>query len=397
MARWRIGLVVPRYGQEILGGAEKSFRILAEQLVATDLVEVEVLTTCARDHLTWRNGLPAGETIINNVPVKRFPIAHELRDAARYDALHLRLMHQQMLSPDEQYEWVSQSAHSPELYAYLEARGRSFDFLIFGPYLFGTTCYGSAIYPERSILWTFLHDEIYARLIPLRDMYRACLGVMFNAYPESRLAQRLYGAHPGGRVVGVIANVESARPDGERFRARYHLREPFILYAGRLERGKNVALLVDYFLEYKRRRGGATKLVFMGWGPAHISRHPDIVRLGFVDEQTKWDAYAAATLLCQPSLNESFSIVMMEAWQSGTPALIHADCDVTRYNVIQSNGGLYFRDEDEFQAALDLLLADDALCRRLAENGKRYVQSEYSANAVLERFETALTHWRALQ
>ena len=397
MARWRIGFVVPRYGEDVLGGAERAARNLAEQLVATGWAEVEVLTTCARDHLTWQNELPAGETIINNVPVRRFPVAHRLRDAARYDALHLRLMHQEALSPDEQYEWVDQSAHSPELYGYIETQGQKFDLLIFGSYLFGTTCYGSAIYPDRSILWLHLHDEIYARLNPTREMYRACRGVMFNTYPESRLAQRLYGAHPGGQVVGGIVIAGSAQSNGERFRERQNIRAPFILYAGRLERGKNISLLVDYFLEYKRRRGGATKLVFMGWGPENIPRHSEIVNLGLVNEQAKWDAYAAATLLCQPSLNESFSIVMMEAWLSGAPVLVHADCDVTRYSVIQSNGGLYFRDYEEFDAALDLLLTDESLRRRLAENGKRYAQAEYNADAVLERFEAALEHWSALR
>jgi len=397
MARWRIGFVVPRYGEDVLGGAERAARNLAEQLVATGWAEVEVLTTCARDHLTWQNELPAGETIINNVPVRRFPVAHRLRDAARYDALHLRLMHQEALSPDEQYEWVDQSAHSPELYGYIETQGQKFDLLIFGSYLFGTTCYGSAIYPDRSILWLHLHDEIYARLNPTREMYRACRGVMFNTYPESRLAQRLYGAHPGGQVVGAIVIAGSAQSNGKRFRERQNIRAPFILYAGRLERGKNISLLVDYFLEYKRRRGGATKLVFIGWGPEKIPRHSEIVNLGLVNEQAKWDVYAAATLLCQPSLNESFSIVMMEAWLSGAPVLVHADCDVTRHSVIQSNGGLYFRDYEEFDTALDLLLTDESLRRRLAENGKRYAQAEYNADAVLERFEAALEHWSALR
>jgi glycosyltransferase involved in cell wall biosynthesis len=395
MARWRIGLVVPRYGEDLLGGAERATQNLAEQLVASDVAQVQVLTTCARDHLTWQNELPAREMLTHNVPVRRFPVAHGLRDAARYNALHLRWMHQHVLSADEQHEWVNQSAHSPELYAYIETRGQTFDFLVFGPYFSGTTLYGSAIYPERSILWLHLHDEIYARLRPLHEMYRACRGVMFNTYPESRLAQRLYGVHPGGQIIGEIVSVAMPSPNGEQFRKQYNLREPFILYAGRLERGKNIALLVEYFLKYKRQRGGATKLALIGWGPEKIPRHSDIISLGLVNEQAKWDAYAAATLLCQPSLNESFSIVMMEAWLSGAPVLVHADCDVTRFSVVQSNGGLYFRDYDEFEAALDVLLTDDQLRRRMGENGKRYVQAEYSADAVLERFETALQHWSA--
>lgn len=115
----------------------------------------------------------------------------------------------------------------------------------------------------------------------------------------------------------------------------------------------------------------------MGWGPETIPARSDILNVGLVNEQDKWDAYAAATLFCQPSINESFSIAMMKAWLSGLPVIVHADCEVTRYSVVQSNGGLYFRDYEEYEAVLDMLLADESLRRRLADNGKRYVQAEY--------------------
>lgn len=391
MSRWRIALIAPRYGPEILGGAETAFRKLAEQLVAAHVAEVEVLTTCARDHLAWRNALPAGATRINGVRVERFPIAP--RDAARYDALHLRLMHGHALAPDEQFEFIEQSAHSPAMYAAIEKRGAAFDFLICGPYQFGITHYGSAIHPARSILWPSLHDEIYARLIPVGEMYRACRGVMFNSPAEARLARRLYGAHPGAQVVGEC--VEARQADPARFRVRYHLDAPFVLYAGRFERGKNVALLVDYFLEHKRAHPSALKLVLLGWGPEKIRAHADVVNLGWVDEQTKWDAYAAATVLCQPSVNESFSLTMMEAWATGTPALLHADCEVTREHALASNGGLYFRDQAEFSGALALLVDDENLRDRLGARGKAYVQIKYSSSAVIARFECALEQWAA--
>lgn len=389
MKRWRIGFVVPRYGEDVLGGAEALARSLAEQIVATDWADVRVLTTCARDHFTWRNELAPGETLLNGVPVRRFRVVQ--RDGKRYEALHLRLIHRERLSSEEQYEWVHQSAHSPELYAYLETYGATFDFLIFVPYLFGTTYYGSSIHPARSILWPCLHDEIYAYLEPTREMYRACRGVMFNTYPESRLAQRLYGTHPGAQIVGVgFAPFEA---DSARFREQSGIRAPFILYSGRLESAKNVPLLIQYFLEYQRQHASALKLVLMGRGPEAIPNHPDIINLGFRQGQPKLDVYAAATALCQPSVNESLSIVMMEAWLCRVPVLVHSDCDVTRYHVAQSNGGLYFRDYDEFEAVVDLLLNDESLRRRLGEHGARYVEGQYNWDVVMERFGVALKQW----
>ena len=53
----RLAFVTPRYGAEILGGAETQVRDYAERLAAAGH-DVEALTTCAVDHHTWRNALP---------------------------------------------------------------------------------------------------------------------------------------------------------------------------------------------------------------------------------------------------------------------------------------------------------------------------------------------------
>ncbi len=395
MKPWGIAFVVPRYGEEVLGGAEALARSLAEQLTVSRLAHVHVLTTCVRDHSTWRNELPPGRSVLNGVSVRRFPVDHVHRDVRRYDVLYDRLIRGENLSSDEQYEWVHHGAHSPELYAFLEAQGQSYDYLIFVPYLFGTTYYGSAILPRRSILWPCLHDEVYAALIPTRRMYHACIGVMFNTYPESRLAWRLFGHHPGSRIVGC--GFSTLQADGERFRQRSGLRAPFVLYSGRFESDKNLPLLIRCFVQYKHRRGGPLRLVLMGHGPEPIPAHRDIVVLGFKQGQEKLDVYAAAALLCQPSINESLSIVIMESWLTGVPVLVHGDCEVTRHHVVQSNGGLYFRDYEEFESVLDLLSNDEPLRRRLAENGRTYVETHYNWSVVFGKFEAALESWDRLR
>jgi len=394
MRRRRIGFVTPRYGEDVLGGAEALARGLAEQIIAADLADVQVLTTCARDHHTWENEIAPGASVERGVDVHRFPIAHTLRDSERYRDLHLRLIRREQLREEEQFEWIDQGAHSPTLYAYLEAHGPAFDYLIFVPYLFGTTYYGSAIYPQRSILWPCLHDEIYAYLHPTRDMYRTCRGVMFNTYPEMRLAQRLYGRHPGAQIVGF--GMDPFQADGERFRRRHGIIDPFILYSGRLEGAKNVPLLIQHFLHYKSQGNSPLKLVLMGSGPAKIPEHPDIIPVGFQMGQEKLDAYAAATALCQPSVNESFSIVIMESWLAGVPVLVHRDCEVTHYHVLRSRGGLAFRTDQEFAESLDLLLQDD-IRQRLGENGRAYVHNQYAWSQVLERFQAALDAWDKLR
>jgi glycosyltransferase involved in cell wall biosynthesis len=191
-------------------------------------------------------------------------------------------------------------------------------------------------------------------------------------------------------VVGL--GFDAFATDPGRFRSTFDLSEPFILYCGRREGGKNTPLLVDYFSTYMQRRDRALRLVLAGSGHAEI---PDdaletIVDLDYLEEQEKRDAMAAAEVFVQPSVNESFSIVLMEGWLAGAPALVHARCRVTRDHCLHAGGGLYFDNYPEFEACLDRVLDDSDLRARLAEGGRRYVETHYTWAAVMDRLEAAL-------
>jgi len=299
------------------------------------------------------------------------------------------------MTVDEEYEWIEQSAHSPELYAHIGRYGQTYDFLIFVPYLFGTTFYGTSLWPERSVLWPCLHDEPFARFLQTRVMMQDCRGIMFTSEPERKLAEGKLGIHnPGSSVVGFGLDPYTA--DAERFRQEFGISDPFILYSGRIDSMKNLLQLLAFFISYKEKHPGRLKLVLMGKGPLPIPYRPDIIQIGFQTGQTKLDAYAAATLLCQPSLMESFSIVIMEAWLAGVPVLVHGDCDVTRYHVLRSNGGLYFADEKEFHGALNWLMEHPTQRGRMGDLGYAYVRREYNWDTVLGRFQDAIRLWQRL-
>lgn len=381
----RVAIVVPRYGIDVLGGAESQARGFAEAAVERGW-EVEVWTTCARSHYTWENVYPEGSAEINGVRIRRFPVIwHSQEEWAR---LEHKLALQGFLSSAETYAWLDSAPHSPSLYSYIARNAVNFDVIVALPYVMPLIHYAAWSAPEKVVLWPCLHDEPYAYLESTRLLLESIWGVMFNSPEEAALSFKL-GIRPCRRVVlgeGVSLGLHSV-PLSELGLTN------FVLYVGRLEEGKNVPLLYEYMRKYGEKRNGI-RLVIAGDGPARPPSGRVFVYLGFVSEKEKASLYASALALCQPSLRESFSLTIMESWLAGRPVLVHEDCRVTRGHVQRSKGGLWFRTYEEFAEALDWLLEHPHLAARMGENGKRYVLANYTWEAVLNRFEKAIAQWR---
>jgi glycosyltransferase involved in cell wall biosynthesis len=209
------------------------------------------------------------------------------------------------------------------------------------------------------------------------------------------LAEQLFGAAQNGQIRAVLGEgVDTSldtgvTADANRFRQRYGIESPFVLYVGRREPGKNTPLLLQYWERYVRETRREMKLVLIGTGevaiPPGAAGH--VVDLGFMPGQDKYDAYAAASVFCMPSLNESFSIVLMENWLAGRPSLVHGRCAVTLEHTRRANGGLYFTDYDEFAAGLTYLLEHPNLSDRLGRQGRRYVLDHYTWEVIVPRYE----------
>ena len=384
----RLAFVVPRYGADVVGGAETLVRGLAERL-ALGGAAVEVLTTCARDHLTWQNVLPPGTSREAGVVVRRFPVRR--RDTRRHGWLQQRILRGSRLRPTEEARWAEESVTSTALFDHLTRRAAEYDLVCFAPYLFGTTLGGVPLVPGRAVLIPCLHDEPFAHLGVVRDAFQACRGFIFNSPPEAALADKLYGI--GDRPSGVVGlGFDPAAPvDPEPFRRRHGLEGPLLVYLGRKETGKNVPLLIQYTLRYRAVRRTDLTLVLAGDGPVTVPPNtPGLRDLGYLEPAAKAAAYAAATVVCQPSVNESFSIVLMEAWLAGTPVLVHARCPVTTHHVLQAGGGLAFEDFYEFAESMDLLLEDQERRGQLGRQGRAYVEAVYGWPAVTARLHETL-------
>ncbi|MEK6692154.1 MAG: glycosyltransferase family 4 protein [Nitrospirota bacterium] len=387
----RLAFVVPRYGDDVVGGAETLARGLAEHL-PRETYTAEILTTCAKSHFTWENYYPERAELYNGLEIRRFRV--NVRDISAFIDIQRKIEDGIPTTIDEQLLWAKESVNSDNLYDYIWRNGKDYDYLIFLPYLFGTTFWGSQIFPEKSLLIPCLHNEVYSKLSIFRITFEKVRGVIFNSEPEGNLARRLFPIED--KAMAIVGMGFDSGPDRGydpvRFRKKLRIGDDYILYFGRKEGGKNLPLLLDYFCRLKRETGMGLKLIIAGDGEARIpdDMKNEVIDMGFLSERDKIDAVAGAIFVCQPSVNESFSIVIMEAWLTGVPVLVHGYCDVTKWHVVESGGGLYFRDYYEFAEVTGYLVRNPGVREKMGERGRRYVQDRYSWPAVIERFDSAL-------
>ncbi len=389
----KIGFVIPWYADGIPGGAEMELREVAGHLHSAG-VRLEILTTCVKEFGSdWSvNYYKEGDdSTANGITIKRFKV--KKRDTEAFDAINAKLMRKAPVSPEEEDIFLSEMVNSPDLYKYISEHGDDYSLFVFIPYMFGTTYNGAKIFPEKSVLIPCFHDEGYAYMKRFKELFPKTAGMIFNARPEAELAQRLYGFEESGTktIVMGIGMDTGIIPDPAAFREKFKINERFILYAGRKDEGKNVHTLVKYYSEYIKRHETDLRLVLIGGGeielPPALVKSGRIVDLGFVDRQDKYNAQGAAEFLCQPSMNESFSLVIMESWLCGRPVLVHENCPVTRNFVSESNGGLYFGNYFEFEGCADYILNHKNTAWLMGSNGKNYVKKNFDWDVIVDKYK----------
>jgi glycosyltransferase involved in cell wall biosynthesis len=383
----RIAIVPPRYGPDVLGGAEALMAEMARGLAGRGW-DVDVLTTCASDHFTWANDLPAGTTHEDGVTVRRFANAHHVSAAGL--RAQQKIQAEVMPSLDEQVSWLGWRFSVPGLFDHLLRHGREYRAVVFAPYLFWTTTVCLPVVADRAVVMPCLHDEFYARLDVVRPVLADAARVWFISEPEHELAHRLGPVAPHEVTGAGFDPPAGYDPDG--FRHRHRLRRPFVLFAGRREPEKGWDWIVEQFRIAVVDHGVDMDLVSLGVGaidpPPSIADR--IVDLGRVSERDRDDAMAAATAYVQPSRMESFSRSIMEAWMAGTPVLARETSEVVAWHCRRSGGGRLFTDAAGLAAALRAWTDDPAGAAATAALGRSYVLAHYTWPVVLDRIEAAL-------
>jgi glycosyltransferase involved in cell wall biosynthesis len=368
----KLAIAVQRYGADINGGAELHARYIAERLARH--AEVEVVTTCARDYVSWRNELTPGVEQINGVAVRRFPVRHE-RVPREFGRLSDKVFKRQHSIADE-LDWLeSEGPASPAMITYLTRA--PFDYAIIFSYRYYHAWHAARrVHQKAGLVPTAERDPAIVLAI-FRAVFRGVRAVMYNSYEERAMIQAATGneAVPGV-VVGVGSDVPD-RTDIGRFRRKFNITRPFAIYIGRIDENKGCRELFEYFQRYAATFPRGLDLVLVGNPVMPIPKHHRIHHLGFLDDQDKFDALAASDLLIMPSYYESLSMVALEAWAVGRPVLANGRCDVLKGQCIRSNAGLYYERYEEFAEALYSLESNGPLHARLGENGSDYFRRHY--------------------
>lgn len=378
----KVAFVTPWFG-EFAGGAEREARFTAQHLKQAGL-DVEILTTCCRTPFEswWKDSFKPGNYQIDNLLVRRFRV--NKGNEEEYHRLNYKIINKIKLSREEELNYSKNSINSDELINFIINNKAEYTFVLI-PYFYGLIYWAFKAAPERCLSIPCLHDEPQAYFSTTEELLNNCF-VLFNAPEEMELASQILGKKINNyEIIGTgVTRPESL--NGDDFKDKYRIHDDYILYIGRKDKGKNLHVLIDYFIQYLENTTDNLKLVLVGGGDDSIvPSNSNIIDLGLLDEQDKYNAYAGAFATCNLSENESFSLVIMESWLTSTPVIVSALCPVTRGHCKKSNAGLFVADQEEFIESLIFLRENEAINRKMGIKGKSYVLANYSWDVVTSR------------
>lgn len=385
----KLGFVVQRYGLEVAGGAELHCRLVAEHLAQHHTVEV--FTTCARDYVSWTNEYPRGKTRINNVTVHRFPV-RRTRNIRRFEDVQNLVFHERQSEALEN-RWLRENGpYCPALLKQV-IRRRDIDAWILFSYRYWTTAECLRYLTRRALLVPTAEHDPALYLGVVRELFHLPAAIVYNSPEERALIQSISGNEsiPGDTVgVGLVEqDPDAGDPTGaaERFKTM----DPYILYIGRIDKNKGCDHLFRMFQRYCREVSDDVTLAMIGKSVMPIPDHPRICHLGFLSETEKTVALRHSRLLVMPSQYESLSMVLLEAWKYARPALVNGRCEVLDGQCRRSNGGLPYRNYDEFSEALSLMLSNASISETLGRNGHAYYSKHYNWPVIEAKYDALLS------
>ncbi len=381
--RPRIGFVIHRYGTNVIGGAERHCRSVALRLARH--WDIDILTSCATDYLTWQDVHPAGTSSDGPVTVRRFP-GSVTREMRRFNALSRRVLGRAQERLDEERWLRAQGPSLPGLYTHLAEQRDAYDGFVFFTYLYEPTAVGLPIVGKRALFVPTAHDEPPLRFGIYREVFAAPAAILFNTPEEQALCEGLFDM-PGVHRETVGVGVEAEQGDSTPLLDRVGLRSDYLLYLGRIAAGKGIPELLAGYAKLRKRLGLATPaLVLAGTDEIGLKAAPGVYVPGPLNEVAKWGALRDAAAIVVPSAQESLSLLCLEAWACGKAVLANGESPVLAGQAHRSQAAVLYRGPDDFAEVAAALLADPLRRERLGASGRAFVGKTYAWTRVEDRY-----------
>lgn len=384
-------IITPWYNT-FAGGAEVAARTLAEECVNRG-IKVTILTTCCKSPQEnwWRDSIDTKEEFVNGVRVLRFKLNTDGKE--KYEQTIVKQMHHEPLTYEDKENFYRHGINSNELITYIKTIPREIPVLVM-PY-FQSLAYSVVVdNPNRITMIPCFHDEEQFYWEQIDEMIHKCKGLIYLSEPEKDLVINQYGLKYGKKVIeslviGVGVEIErNLLTEIEEKPNKVDIPNEYFVYVGRKDRGKGVVELI----EYHKQVISDIPIIFLGGGDNSLipNNEKKFIDLGFVDSKIKYQIIKNAKALINLSNNESFSIVLMEAWLLGIPTIVSSKCNVTRYHCIVNEGGFYIDNANDYSKAIEYILDHPEQCKTMGKKGKEYVEKNYSWDTVISKLYKSL-------
>jgi glycosyltransferase involved in cell wall biosynthesis len=325
-------------------------------------------------------------TYAEGVTVHRFAVDAP-RDTDHFNRLSTELFNALGNRELEQCWMKAQGPYSTPMLSFLESKKDSYDAFIFFTYLYCTTYFGLPLVRDRAILVPTAHDEPPIYLSIFNELFRLPQRLLFLTPEEQDFVyKRFCLAEEAGEIAGMgleTFHSDSGPADMPEDLQTCLGKAPYMLYVGRIDESKGCKTLVEWFGRYISDHPDSNlRLVLAGKAVMSIPSHPRIIAAGYVSEAVKQALINGSMCMVAPSPYESLCISALESWWQERPVLANGECLVLAGQCRRSNGGLWYRDYEEFQECVSLLLSDDSLRLQMGRQGKQFVAHEYTWDRV---------------
>lgn len=385
----KIAIINQRYGKEVNGGSEYYTYLLANHLKKN--YDISVLTSTALDYVSWENYYKEGKEIIDGIEVYRFRVRRK-RSKYLFGFL-LKILPKRIPFISSFFEkfWIdSQGPYCPDFIKYMEDNKTKYDIFIFVTYLYYLTARGIEKVSDKSILVPTAHNEPYIKFDLYQSIFNSPKAIVFLTEEEKKF---VLGFFKNQYIYNDVINIGIDLPhklNSNLFKEKYNIDYEYFIYVGRVDEGKKCGEMFDYFIKYKKNNNSRIKLLLLGKLMMDMSERDDIISLGFVSEEDKYNGIAGATAMIMPSQYESLSISVLESMTIGVPVVVNGESEVLKMHVKQSEAGMIYKNFLEFENSIKIMEEKNEIYHFMRENGKKYIKENYNWNTVLKKWDAVI-------